>query len=504
MESSLSPAKVVLLAVHFASHADITSLTQLAAEYATILRQDLLLRILLTYLPETVKSIAYVDFLECLSHSEFKAIAGNTIDLSPLQDLSEEQASKKARKLHLLQLAKPDLVPDGQENPLVSFLFERAYKVDEEAGMLTQLPDLLLPFLDYSPAIRTWMASTILPLLRREIEYYPQDAATHTIRSFQKLPDRAAVEYLLGQTGQSDEDYPLIGRDLDGLIGPWLHNNLRWKERKEETLDREPEDDTRTPHSPGWEQVLEWLILQASRAWKVVVGTVEQWDGPAEVTLAPDIELHHTQARQRYLHESYIRAALASAYLIPEPTIEALSGAYKILKKVMILMNHEPAPSLQAAAANLPNLADSIGAITLGTKLTGHMRNDLLNASNCLTNPDSSSANLLIAIILSAYISTSLGVPCSVRSAGDLAFLKDSREQKAEFSKLIRTIAIRAPRNDDEYWLKARRELLWLHSWGRTSDSESARTGFLGAVTHAYIETEFLKALLSNSRKFHR
>src|SRR5690349_4528130 len=50
----LSPAKLVLLAVHCAVAGDVDSLTTLAARHGTVLRKDLLLRILLTYLPETV------------------------------------------------------------------------------------------------------------------------------------------------------------------------------------------------------------------------------------------------------------------------------------------------------------------------------------------------------------------------------------------------------------------------------------------------------------------
>ncbi|KAI9155291.1 Protein transport protein sec39 [Paramyrothecium foliicola] len=499
MESALSPAKVVLLAVHFATHAQIPGLTQLAAENATVLRQELLLRILLTYLPETVPSLAYVDFLRSLATSSFDSDTEVALDISPIRDLSEQEASKKAKKLHLLQPTSPDVIHHNHGNPVTWFLFERAYRVDEEAGMLTQLPDLLIPFLDQTPAIRSWMASAILPLLRKEYEYYPRQAAVHTLREFEKLPDRTAIEYLLAQTGEND-DRSLIGRDLDGLIGPWLHNDLRWTVQ-EETAALEPADaEAPTLHCPGWEHVLEWLLVQASRSWTVAVAALEQWDGPADVVIAPGVEIHHSNARKHYLNQTYLRAALASPYLILDPSTNALEGAHCVLRKVMHLLKQEIDPTLEAAAARLPSLAGSINGISLQPKSTTYMRNDLLNPSNQLTDPSIASAHLQFALLISAYISTRLGSPFTTRAAGDLTFLQDGREQKAELSKLIRAIATRAPRNDDEYWLRARRELLWLQNWGSTDNTDNVGKGLFSAITRTHIETELLKALLSNSR----
>jgi hypothetical protein len=494
MESALSPAKTVLLAVHFASHADVDNLTRLVAAQPSVLRQELVLRILLTYLPETAQSSLYVDFLKSLSNPDHGPTSNSEIDATPVQHLSEQDASKKARKLRLLQLPNPGMVQPAHSDPLLSFLIERAYKVDEEAGMLTQLPELLLPFLDYTPAIRTWMASTILPLLRKEYDYYPQANGACTLREFQKLPDRSAVEYLLSQTGVREEDYRFIGRDLDGLIGPWLHNDLRWNV-DDNDFSQQPDG-----QCPAWEQVLEWLLAQVSRSWPVAVAVVEQWDGPAGVLLGPGIKLEHTKSRQEYLGQSYIRAALATVYSVPESTPEASEGGYRVLSKVMRLLNQEAHSSLKSFAQTLPDLSGPASSIPLSPKLTGNMRNDLLSSSNPLTNPDVTSTSLLLALVLSAHFTASLGVPYTIRAAGDLAFLQDQREQKVELSRLIRAVSSRAPRGDDEYWLRARRELLWLHSWGSSADAHVPKHGLFGAIPATQIEVEILKAILSDSR----
>ncbi|KAL2151908.1 hypothetical protein VTH82DRAFT_5092 [Thermothelomyces myriococcoides] len=520
MTLSLSPAKLVLLAVHCAVHGDVGSLTALAARHGAVLKKELLLRILLTYLPETLPSSHYADFIRQLEAGQFPDTASAEVDCSPVEHLAEDEAVKKVRRLRLLPLAA---LPDGsgeqnahapkkkeegeegeeEEDGLTLFLLRRSYKVDEEAGLLDELPALLLPFLDHSPCVRTLLVSTILPLLRRNCEYYPQEPIPFTLHSFQHLPDRVAVSSLLSRTGGHDGEISLVGRDLRGLVGPWLSAETRWKQG---TCGADPsksvgegKDDSLCP---GWDEVLRWLTTQASRNWRVAVGAIQQWDGPGDADLGGWGSVELSDNQREYLEESYARAALASAYLIPEASLEALDGAYTIATRVASLRALDPLSPLASALAVLPPLTEQISDDILPLKSTVQMRNDLLSPSNPLTSPTDSSLAFLQALVLSAHILTKAGCPCTIRRAGELALLRDEREQKAEAAKLIHAISNNGPNTDDTFWIKTRNEILWLRDWGAEdgwSLEESAR-GVFGQVKKEFLEIEILKALLSNAR----
>ncbi|KAI1319191.1 secretory pathway Sec39 [Xylariaceae sp. FL0255] len=470
--TSLSPPQVVLLAVNLAAQSDIQGLTALAACYYTVLRPELLLRVLLTCLPETLPSSEYTSLVERIAQENLDSDPPTDFDASSIEQITDHEAAKKVRRLHLLPLpGSPD------QDPVQRFLIHRAYRVDQEAGLLTQLPDLLVPFLQHSPYIRTWTISVLLPLLRRNHEYYPNAPTPQSLESFERLDSRAAVVLLLSQTGQ---DLQYVGRDLRGLIAPWLY------------------------HDPSaWDYVLEWLVAQAATSWQVAVKAVDQWDGPSDIDTGGYGNLWVGDNQQERLDETYARAALASAYLIPDATVEALTGTNTILTKIMSLLDQDPCPTLPMASSLLPPLAhlqaDHIG----GPKSASFMRNDLLDEANCLTAPNDVSTNLLHALTLSAYILTKAGAPCTVRRAGELVFLQDEREQRTDAKAFIRSIGANGPKNDDKYWVRARNELLWLRDWGAEEAFDSAHARALGIFSQLdkeFLEVECLKAFLSGTR----
>ncbi|KAK2001993.1 secretory pathway protein Sec39 [Colletotrichum falcatum] len=494
MSLIISPPKLVLLAVHLAIHADLDSLAFLTSRHAAVLRKDILLRILLTYLPETVPSSEYVSFLEELTNGEFVDREAGNIDYTITENISDEDAAKKVRKLHLLPLAWKDAPIEIADDPVALFLLRRAHRVDEEAGLLTQLPELLGPFLQYAPGIRIWMVSTLLPLLRRNCEYYPSNSIPYTLAEFQSLSDGDAVGALLSQTGVRQEDHGFIGRDLRGMLVPWLHDDARWKRIE----GGDPSGETMS--SPGWERFLEWLLAQSSNSWQVAVAAVEQWGGAVDVDLGDYDVVWISEEQQQYLDRRYARAIMAGAYLIPEATIEALEGAHQMLRKVMDLLGQDDTLSLREGADTLSPVAYLEGDAVLSHKNTAFMRDDLLKQSNPLTTPSKKSTHLLHALILSAFVLTRAGLPCTIKTVGDLAFIQDERDQKAEVIKLIHAIAERAPKNGDIFWTKARNEILWLRNWGIASPPNDQVMGVFAKVEPGVIETEILKTLLSSAR----
>ncbi|KAK4147244.1 protein transport protein sec39 [Dichotomopilus funicola] len=514
MSLLLSPAKLVLLAVHCAVNGDIDSLTTLAGRHTNVLRKDLLLRILLTYLPETLPSSRYIDLIRYLGSGDFPDPTNAEVDCSAVEDLEEDQAAKKVRKLRLLPLTLPETqdtdssISTASEDSLSLFLLRRSYKVDEEAGLLDELPALLLPFLNHSPHIRSLLVSAVLPLLRRNCEYYPQDPISYALHDFEQLPDRVAVNLLLSHTGTHANGLAAVGRDLRGLIGPWLTGDKRWKQpRHRDTLEsppagKETAEGVEEVPCPGWDEVLRWLTTQASRNWRIAVNAVQQWDGSGDADLADWGSLTLSDTQREYMEGSYARAALASAYLIPEASLDALDGAYNIISRVAELRDLTPISPLTSELAVLPPLTEQIPEDLAIARNTTYMRNDLLSAFNPLTTPSDASTALLQALTLSAHILTKAGCPCTIRRAGELALLRDEREQKAEFSKLIHTLGNNGPKTDDKFWMKARDDILWLRDWGAEDSwsSEGVPRGVFGQIKREFLEVEVLKVLLSNTR----
>ncbi|KAK4104010.1 Sec39-domain-containing protein [Parathielavia hyrcaniae] len=501
----LSPAKLVLLAAQLAVRGDIDGLTTLAARHGTVLHKELLLRILLTYLPETLPSIQYVDLIRQLDSGSFPDTPDHDVDCSPVEDLAEDDAAKKVRKLHLLPLTAPE--PSGESGPdaLSLFFLRRSYRVDEEAGLLDELPALLLPFMHHSPCIRTLLVATILPLLRRNCEFYPHEPIPHTLHAFRQLPDRVAVNLLLSQTGGREANLALVGRDLRGLVGPWLSAETRWRKHGGHTAESsgDPLSSQETGEfCAGWDEVLRWLTTQASRNWKVAVSAIMQWDGPADADFGGWGTAEISDDQRRHLDQSYARAALASAYLIPEASLNALDGAYGIVARVAQLRNLEPLSPLASALAALPPIAEQISDDVVSASNAVRMRNHLLAPSNPMTAPTDASKQFLQALILSAHILTKAGCPCTIRRAGELVLLRDEREQTAEAAKLIHCISNNGPKSDDKFWLKARNEILWLRDWGAEDgwSSEGQPRGIFSQVKRDFLEVELLRALLANTR----
>ena len=506
----LSTAKVVLLAVHSAVRSDLRTLRVLAARYPRALRLDNLLRILLTHLPESLDASNYVPFLQAVISGDVKDDPELSVDSSLVENLGDEEASKKVRNLGLLPLAWPSAPADASTDPLVLFLIHRSLRIDQVTGLISQIPPLLTPFLDYSRYLRTWFVSTILPLCRFSYEYYPGSSQTCTIQELEKLDDRSGVRFLLSQTGKhrtQTRGDQTVGRDIRGLVGPWLYGDStveRRKLREASAIDSQTipsiEDNPRTsPKHQGWEEVYDWIATSAS--WQTAVDVIEQWAGPSDVDLGgfQDQSTWIDEDEQQRLELLYARAALATAYSISVDSTDALLGVGRILARLNALLDVlDEVPSLQDASTTLAPV-DDIQPI-LRSEHTFHLRNDLLGSENLLTTPKSPSMSFLQALCTSAYILAKAGSPISIRKAGELALLQAEREQKAVFRQLMTSIG-NGPKEDDTYWIKRRKQTLWLRDWGIVENSKEPGKGVLGRLPTELLEVELLKALLSNTRK---
>jgi hypothetical protein len=363
------------------------------------------------------------------------------------------------------------------------------------------------------------MTSTLLPLLRLNYEYYPCENSIQTIEAFERLDNKSGVKLLLSRTrkalGGEGDPQKTIGRDLRGLIGPWMYGDSQWKRRKvrqrsewdAQTIAPLDENTVAEDHRcAGWEEVFHWIISQATSSWTTCVEAIEQWDGPGDVDLGgygDGIVFLEEQETER-LEKRYARAILSAAYLVPEASMEALTGIHRILSRIITLLDYERIPSLPAAAALLsPIHTISEGGVLSSSNAT-HLRTSMMEERNRLTSPNIASISLLHALLISAFLLTRVGAPCTIRRAGELALLQDEREQTYEAQRLIHKIG-NGPKGDDKYWIRMRNEILWLRDWGAEELSEgvngSQGRGVFVKVRKDFLETEILKALLANTRQ---
>ncbi|EPE35106.1 hypothetical protein GLAREA_10802 [Glarea lozoyensis ATCC 20868] len=506
----VSPAKIILLAVQLATSTELSYLESLVSRNQRTLHLELVLRILLSYLPETLPSAKYVPFLQRIGEGNLVDEADFDIKKYQLDQVGDEDAKKKARKLHLRSLSWPYEDSEEPTDLLVRFLLLRSLAVDESTGMIDQLPELLSPFLHQSTFLRTWMISTILPLVRFNYEFYPDNSITTTLPNFESLDHESCIKLLLSRT--SEDKGALVGRDIRGLVGPYMYGDSQWKRRKtrraSQTLLQNVTALNDVPavseRCIGWEDVFNWIITEASSSWENAVEAIEKWDGPGDIDLGDygDGSMWLDENEQQYLERRYARAATASAYLVPGDSEDCLNGIQRILIRLTNLLDLDRITTLQAAASLLSPVTDMDEVVTSPGNAK-YLRNDYLSEANVLTAPGKSSVRLLHALLVSTYLCTRAGSGFPVKRAAEFFLLQDERDQKSEFNKLISSVR-NGPKGDEKYWIRLRNEVLWLRSWGCEELSEGTTSttskGIFGALSTEYVETELLKVFLSNTQ----
>jgi len=507
----LSPAKAVLWAVQLACEANLSTFRILVSQHRKTLRNETVLRIVLSHLPESLEPSLYIPLLQDLVTGNIVEDPEIPVDTSAFEELSEKEAAKRVRKLHLLPLVWPNAPADAPEDPIVLFLIHRALRIDENTGLITQIPELLAPFLHLSQYLRTWLITTVLPLLRLNYEYHPTDIPNISIPSFERLSDAAGINLLLSKTGNSDSK-DAVGRDLRGLIGPWMYGDTRQKRRRlrknssvsAQTVAPLDEAPVANQKCASWEEVFKWITAQATTSWKTAVEVIEQWDGPGDVDLGgyEDGTEWLDEEDQQHLERRYARSALAVAYLVPDSSLEALEGIHRIVSRIIVLLDLDRIPTLEVSGALLSPITGV--DILLSSKNSSFLRNGLLEDSNTLTKPIEASLKLLHALLVSAYLFTRERVNMNLKRAAELALLQHESEQRMELGRLLKSGLALGQKGDDKHWTRLRNSILWLRSWGAEEAGEGGDAehgkGVLGEISKEEIEVSILKTLLSNNR----
>jgi len=321
----------------------------------------------------------------------------------------------------------------------------------------------------------------------------------NTLLQFETLPDAEASNYLLLQPDSLSPTRLDVDRHLREIFAPWLYNLDRWKE----VAAVDGTDSSSRIICQGWQEARAWLVSQAATSWPVAVQVLEKWGGIDDVEFSYGLTMKLPNPFRDYFRETYAATTLACVYSIQDSSLECLSRLYDVVARLRCTLAYDQKyESLEETLMKLPDLSlHNMSAFWEG-RTASLARNNILEPNNLLTSPTAEATRLLLTLVLSAYILTLYGHPSSVRRVGDLTFLRDTRDQKTAFSKMLWTIDKQASTRDDEYIIRARKHLLWLRGWrdDAARASQTFENGTFCAIPRETMDMDFLKLMLSTGR----
>ncbi|MCJ1377923.1 hypothetical protein MMC17_001019 [Xylographa soralifera] len=509
------PAHVILQAIQHIIEADISGLRSLVASHAGVLKVDLVLRALLTYLPESTHPGVYTSFVRDLFYGTLSPLDATDVSASSTPALSDAEARRQVRKLHLLQLTKYYDDDGTLVDSLTAFVLDRAHRIDSETGTLPILQQLLEPFLDHSQYLRTWAISKLLPLLRLDYEYYPDRAPEYSLRTFEALQVGEAVTSLLSEAlRQNNEHHDSdLGRDLRGLIGPWMYGYPR-KRRKNSTIERGDSQVSSTGNvlaqdlegrsqSSEWSYVNDWLLELAIRDFSQAAKAFQQWDGPQDVDYGDwddgVAEVNIVSNLDQTIY--YAQSGLAIIYSTHSTSSNIFVESNRTIHRIaeLLELRADPNPRIE----DLKSSPMEISTGFIGSLSPAHLlHNDLLRTSNPLTHPTNESIELATFTVFSAQILHSLGLLQPTKDILVMTVFGTVSDQRDTLRKTLHAMRQQHGKSkDDGAWKRFRKQLLWLHDWGlsepsRANDTPKLILGVFCQIDVVELEVEFLKMLL--------
>jgi hypothetical protein len=522
----LSTDHCVLLAATCTSESNLDALRVLLSSRDDAFTPTLSLQILLTYLPETADPALYTPLVAQIAgllQADTQPLPTSVnVDTSSVKEYSDSKAHKLVKHLHLLPLDHASYPAALFDDLTARFLVHRSHRV-ADAGILTFVPQLLDPFLDQRPLLRTWFVSNVLPLLRFGYEYYTEDEVALSLEQLESASGDQAVHLLLSRslTAKNEEgETSLLARDIKALVGPWMYGASERKRRKlsgrrerrmseynadsrrygnelEEEMGKEQKTaETQTQ----WNSALYWLTRTASHHFPAVAAALESWDGPADVDLGGyDRASYLDDEVQGKLEQRYAQTAFAAVYAADSGTRETVTNAHKLLVRIATLMDFEPPPDLATSVDMLPKIDDRKSILE---ELTSSVLQPdaLMEAGHPLTHPATDTFALLQLFVFSSYIFLELNTPFSIVAAAKVRFQYDADEQLGVVTRLLHTLTTTSKRDADG-WTGVRSRLIWLWGWAFTKeeDGDELGHGIFGRLARGTLEKEILKAFLNTS-----
>ncbi|KAH9873214.1 hypothetical protein J1614_005612 [Plenodomus biglobosus] len=498
----LSGPHCVLLAVQYATESNITALRAVTALREAELPLELVLSILLTYLPEETDPSSYYEYLNELGTDS--RTPGNdptaALDVSAVGELSNARAKKRRRTLELVPVVHHLYGTETELDLLSHFLIHRAHRIDTQTGLLDLVPQLVVPFLSHSEYLRTWFISTVLPLLRLSYEYYPQNT-TSSLDDFARLEGKRAIDYQLANACNSKvADTNNVARDLKGLVGPWMCGANDRKRRKLTGDGQKASISQEKLHeSDDWDSLFWWLLHTSKNHLHLVTTALREWDGPEDMDLGGYEEGRDyiDDDQQRRLEIGYAQTILACLYLVDKEDTETLHTAHSLLQRMCDLLNYNPPPDLTISPENLPKY--DVQTPFLQDCTTSLLQEErLLDLDNSITKPTQDSVRVLELVLFSSCVLSTLQHPLSMREVAKMSLRDDHPEQFSLLQKILHTLTS-GSKKDSNQWTSIRSKLLWLWSWGSEKcDGDRFAQGILGMIERKNIEVEVLKALIES------
>ena len=502
----LSAHQCVLLAAKYAAESNIHALRALTAARENDLEFGLVLRLLLTFLPETIEPAQYTPYLDELATGT-RNPGDNvpTLDTTPIDALSAAEARRRARKLHMLlqPLPHPLYEVETELDSFTHFLVNRAHRIDAETGLLEFIPQLITPFLHHSEYIRTWFISTILPLLRLGYEYYPQVPAP-SLEDFAQWTGKRAIETLLSNLRQTPGQGPDLrepARDLRGVVGPWICGATDRRRRIPDRQGQGVSTSTASQDPDDWECLFEWLAHISKQDFGLAASAFINWDGPDDLDLGGfDEGLEFVdEDRRAQLERRYAQAALTSLYLVDDGSLQTIKTAHLLLGRLSALLNLDPPADLDVSVESLAPYGSS-SLITSESTTSILQEEQLLQPKNAVTQPDQNAIELLELFLFSAHVLAGFEHVISINEVARLYIRNDQAEQLSLLQRLLNTLGS-GTKKDAEQWITIRSQLRWLWNWGSKSPASNRHgNGILGQIDGRVLETEILKAMLETGQ----
>lgn len=481
----LSTARAILLAVELCVGGNVGALPQLQRRYPIALSTERLLRIILTFVPESTPPSRYTPVLQTLVDGDGAEVSTGPLDVTPVKDVPEQVARKRVQRLRLVPLRYPQAGQAAATADLLTqFLVHRAHLIDSNSGLQSLILELLLPFYERSEILRAWLLSRLLPVLRINYEYYPERDQKLPLDMFESLDRGSAIELLLSMSS-SGKSRPHLARNLRGLVGPWIVGVTEFQRQKS---DVSGEHGLRS----CWREVNEWLLSRSSSDRDLVVDAFTQWGGPTDLDLGGYERRDSANEQISLLQQDYGQTGLAIVYAT-DANVKSVEGSFNIASKVATLLQINFPVDIRNDSTILPPLRLDLDAISTASKAS-LLQNTLLDPTNPLTVPTATSVAFTRALLLSLRILQELGYPISCSSAATICLQGSEDAQTRMLRSLVDSVAKQTRANRS--WPRIREQILWLRDWGHPTGREKYH-GLLWRIPRDVMETEILKTMLA-------
>ena len=504
--ANVKRARVLLDAVHSICNVDIVNFQHLIAQNPSVLTEELCLRLLLSYLPETVEPTEIENILLQLGGNPSKEVLPDSATRKKGQTFGDsEDAIRQARRLALKPLDLPVAPFYRLEGPVEQFLYHQSHQIAAVSGSLIPVCQLLGPHVAKSWRMRNWVNSIVLPLLR--LQYTNHDRIRHSSLQLESLEENQARDTLslllsLVQGSTPDSHSIAAGEYFRDVIAPYTlgcaERSLR--ETKAHVNRQSDRKVQRGIYEDLQSQINTWLLDLTSTDPERASEAVAKWDGPDDV------------ADQGWLQEmrlmdvnmftvsvaNYCQAMIAMLYAASQHGLDE-RHEWRIINRVAQLSGLEkPVRS---------------GDIVVSTNLLGYMENlkqtnllqhELLGSDNALTTPAGESVEFANLCSVSKQMLKELGLESSLRSVAQMTAFASKPDQHRELMRLLEYLQSR-PR-EDLFWATARSKILWLRDWGRNKPADqqvSDGVGVFCLLDNTEIEAELFRSMLLNEKYHH-